>query len=107
MKAVIMAGGQGSRLRPLTNNRPKPMVPLVDRPVMAHTVGLLKRHGLDEIVDQFTLALGKATVGDAAVVYQGDGLSGRDDGPDVIGVSRQTEEVHLASTLASLADDLR
>jgi mannose-1-phosphate guanylyltransferase/phosphomannomutase len=50
MKAVIMAGGQGSRLRPLTNNRPKPMVPLVDRPVMAHTVGLLKQHGFDEIV---------------------------------------------------------
>lgn len=50
MKAVIMAGGQGSRLRPLTINRPKPMVPLVDRPVMAHTVGLLKRHGFDEVV---------------------------------------------------------
>ncbi|MBN1484019.1 MAG: mannose-1-phosphate guanyltransferase [Chloroflexia bacterium] len=50
MKAVIMAGGQGSRLRPLTINRPKPMVPLVDRPVMAHIVGLLKQHGFDEIV---------------------------------------------------------
>ena len=50
MKAVIMAGGQGSRLRPLTINRPKPMVPLVDKPVMAHTVGLLKRHGCTEVV---------------------------------------------------------
>lgn len=50
MKAVIMAGGQGSRLRPLTINRPKPMVPLVDRPVMAHIVGLLARHQFDEIV---------------------------------------------------------
>jgi len=50
MKAVIMAGGQGSRLRPLTINRPKPMVPLVDRPVMAHIVGLLKRHGFDQVV---------------------------------------------------------
>lgn len=50
MKAVIMAGGQGSRLRPLTISRPKPMVPLVDKPVMAHIVGLLKRHGFTEIV---------------------------------------------------------
>jgi mannose-1-phosphate guanylyltransferase/phosphomannomutase len=50
MKAVIMAGGQGSRLRPLTINRPKPMVPLVDRPVMAHIVGLLKRHSFTEVV---------------------------------------------------------
>jgi mannose-1-phosphate guanylyltransferase/phosphomannomutase len=50
MKAVIMAGGQGSRLRPLTINRPKPMVPLVDKPVMAHIVGLLRKHGFTEVV---------------------------------------------------------
>ncbi len=50
MKAVIMAGGQGSRLRPLTINRPKPLVPLVDKPVMAHIVGLLKKHGFTEVV---------------------------------------------------------
>lgn len=45
-----MAGGEGSRLRPLTLNRPKPMVPLVNRPVMGHIVELLKRHGIREIV---------------------------------------------------------
>ena len=50
MKAVIMAGGAGSRLRPLTINRPKPMVPLVDKPMMAHIVGLLRRHGFTEVV---------------------------------------------------------
>lgn len=50
MKAVLMAGGEGSRLRPLTVNRPKPMVPLVDRPVMEHTIELLKIHGITEIV---------------------------------------------------------
>ncbi len=49
-KAVIMAGGEGTRLRPLTSNVPKPMVPLVNRPMMEHIVGLLKRHGFDEIV---------------------------------------------------------
>jgi mannose-1-phosphate guanylyltransferase/phosphomannomutase len=50
MKAVIMAGGEGTRLRPLTSNAPKPMLPLVDRPMMEHIIGLLKRHGFDEIV---------------------------------------------------------
>ncbi|NBU63847.1 MAG: nucleotidyl transferase, partial [Chloroflexia bacterium] len=50
MKAVVMAGGEGSRLRPLTLNRPKPMVPLVDRPVMGHIVELLKRHQITDIV---------------------------------------------------------
>src|ERR1041384_3973887 len=45
-----MAGGEGSRLRPLTINRPKPMVPIVDRQVMAHIIELLKIHGITEIV---------------------------------------------------------
>lgn len=49
MKAVIMAGGEGTRLRPLTLSRPKPMVPLFDRPVMEHIIALLKRHGFDDI----------------------------------------------------------
>ena len=50
MKAVVMAGGEGSRLRPLTINRPKPMVPIVDRQVMAQIIELLKLHGITEIV---------------------------------------------------------
>lgn len=50
MKAVVMAGGEGSRLRPLTINRPKPMVPLVDRPVIAHIFELLRLHGITEII---------------------------------------------------------
>ena len=50
MKAVVMAGGEGSRLRPLTLGRPKPMVPLVTKPVMQHNLDLLKRHGVTEVV---------------------------------------------------------
>ncbi|MGQ0832730.1 MAG: sugar phosphate nucleotidyltransferase [Microthrixaceae bacterium] len=50
MKAVIMAGGEGTRLRPLTSNAPKPMLPLVNEPMMEHIVRLLRRHGFDEIV---------------------------------------------------------
>ncbi len=50
MKAVIMAGGFGTRLRPLTCNLPKPMVPMANRPMMEHIVTLLKRHGITNIV---------------------------------------------------------
>jgi mannose-1-phosphate guanylyltransferase/phosphomannomutase len=50
VKAVIMAGGEGTRLRPLTANQPKPMLPMANRPMMEHVVGLLKRHGFDDIV---------------------------------------------------------
>jgi len=49
MKAVIMAGGQGTRLRPLTSDQPKPMIPIANLPCMEHIVGLLKRHGFDDI----------------------------------------------------------
>lgn len=49
MKAVILAGGKGSRLRPLTCNKPKPMVPLLGRPCMAYTIDLLRRSGIVEI----------------------------------------------------------
>ena len=50
MKAVIMAGGEGTRLRPLTSNAPKPLLPLVDKPMMEHIVELLRSHGFDDIV---------------------------------------------------------
>jgi mannose-1-phosphate guanylyltransferase / phosphomannomutase len=50
MKAVVMAGGEGTRLRPLTSNQPKPMVPIVGKPCMEHIVELLRAHGLEDIV---------------------------------------------------------
>src|SRR3954464_8120800 len=50
MKAVIMAGGEGTRLRPLTSNCPKPMLPLANRPMMEHIIDMLKKHGFDDIV---------------------------------------------------------
>lgn len=45
-----MAGGEGSRLRPLTANRPKPMVPVANLPAMEHTLLLLRKHGIREVV---------------------------------------------------------
>ena len=50
MKAVIMAGGFGTRLRPLTCNTPKPMVPLMNKPMMEHIVALLRSHGITEMI---------------------------------------------------------
>ena len=67
MKAVIMAGGEGSRLRPLTSNQPKPMAPLVNRPMMEHIVTLLRKHGFDDIV--VTVAFMASTIR----TYFGDG----------------------------------
>ena len=50
MKAIIMAGGFGTRLRPLTINIPKPMVPIGNLPMMEHVVHLLKKNGFDDIL---------------------------------------------------------
>jgi mannose-1-phosphate guanylyltransferase/phosphomannomutase len=50
VKAVVMAGGEGTRLRPLTSNQPKPMVPIVGKPCMEHILGLLKAHGMEQVV---------------------------------------------------------
>ncbi len=49
MKGLIMAGGEGARLRPLTCDRPKPMVPLLGRPMMEYIIKLLKKHELQEL----------------------------------------------------------
>jgi mannose-1-phosphate guanylyltransferase len=50
MKAMVLAAGLGTRLKPITFEIPKPMVPVLDRPVMAHTLGLLERQGFDELI---------------------------------------------------------
>jgi len=49
IKAVIMAGGEGTRLRPLTCDMPKPMVPILNKPVMEYTIKLLKKHNIKDI----------------------------------------------------------
>jgi mannose-1-phosphate guanylyltransferase/phosphomannomutase len=67
MKAVIMAGGSGTRLRPLTSHLPKPMVPVAGKPMSEHIVDLLKQHGFNDVV--FTLHYLPQAISD----YFGDG----------------------------------
>jgi mannose-1-phosphate guanylyltransferase/phosphomannomutase len=69
VKAVVMAGGEGTRLRPLTSNQPKPMVPIVGKPCMEHILELLKLHGFEDVV--VTVAF----LPQAIRSYFGDGTS--------------------------------
>lgn len=50
MKGIILAGGSGTRLRPLTVNTPKPMVPILNRPFLEHVLLYLKRYGIEEVI---------------------------------------------------------
>ena len=80
MKAMVLAAGLGTRLRPLTYELPKPMVPVLDRPVMAHIVDLLDRHGYGEIVAN--LHYFPETIRD----YFGDRLTYREE-PELLGTA--------------------
>ncbi|HEX9542050.1 MAG TPA: mannose-1-phosphate guanyltransferase [Streptosporangiaceae bacterium] len=66
MKAVVMAGGEGTRLRPMTANQPKPLLPVANKPIMEHVLRLLKRHGFTETVVtvQFLASLVRNYFGD-------------------------------------------
>ena len=50
MQAVILVGGEGTRLRPLTSTVPKPVVPLVDRPFISFMIEWLREHGIDDVI---------------------------------------------------------
>ncbi|MBZ0201813.1 MAG: NTP transferase domain-containing protein [Ignavibacteria bacterium] len=50
MQAIVMAGGFGTRLRPLTANIPKPMTPLLNKPIIEHILELLKRHKINDLI---------------------------------------------------------
>jgi mannose-1-phosphate guanylyltransferase len=50
VKAVVLVGGEGTRLRPLTETLPKPLLPLVDRPILDHVLDHLEAHGIREVI---------------------------------------------------------
>ncbi|MGE5288260.1 MAG: sugar phosphate nucleotidyltransferase [Micromonosporaceae bacterium] len=66
MKAVVMAGGEGTRLRPMTANQPKPLLPVANKPIMEHVLRLLKKHGFHDTVVtvQFLASLVRNYFGD-------------------------------------------
>ena len=96
VKAVILAGGEGTRLRPLTSNQPKPMMPIANRPMMEHIVRLLADHGIEQIV--VTVAF----LANQIRTYFGDGSE--------LGVEMRyaTEETPLgtAGSVRNAADEL-
>lgn len=73
MQALILAGGEGTRLRPLTSTIPKPVVPLVDRPFVAYMIEWLRGHGVGEVI----LACGFMAADVRAVIGDGSGLGVR------------------------------
>ena len=85
LQAVIMAGGEGSRLRPLTSNIPKPMLPVANRPLMEHIIELLRQHGITDVV---------ATVQFLSSVIRNYFGDGSDLG---VSLSYATEEVPLGT----------
>lgn len=76
MQALILAGGEGTRLRPLTLTMPKPAIQLVDRPFLRFMIDWLASHGVDEIVvasgfgaDELRAALGDGSSGGPSITY--------------------------------------
>lgn len=70
MQALILAGGEGTRLRPLTSTVPKPVVPLVDRPFISYMIEWLRGHGIDDVI----LACGFMADGVRSVLGDGSSL---------------------------------
>ncbi|MEA4883801.1 MAG: sugar phosphate nucleotidyltransferase [Clostridia bacterium] len=69
MKAMLLGAGEGTRLRPITATRPKPMIPVVNRPIMEHILLLLKAHGVREVYSNLYY------LADQIESYFGDGSS--------------------------------
>lgn len=97
MKAVIMAGGSGTRLRPLTSSLPKPMVPVANKPMAEHIVNLLKEHNMKDII--FTLWY----LPDAIRDYFGDGS---DFGCKIAYSTEEGRPLGTAGCVKQVQDDL-
>ena len=77
MQALILVGGHGTRLRPVTLTLPKPVIPLVDRPFIRYMIDWLARHGVDDVVlacgflpDQLRATLGDEVAGGTAAALR-------------------------------------
>ena len=70
LQALILAGGEGTRLRPLTSTIPKPVVPLVDRPFISYMLEWLAGHGVDDVI----MSCGFMAAGVREVLGEGERL---------------------------------
>lgn len=106
MKAVVMAGGEGTRLRPLTSNQPKPMVHLVNKPVIEHIFELLKKHDFTDTVVtlQFLPQLIKNYFGDGSDMGLNISYS-IEDSPLGTAGSVKKAEAHLNETFIVISGD--
>ena len=107
MKAVILVGGEGTRLRPLTYEVPKSMVPVLNRPFLEHTIAYLKQYGIDNIV------LAMSYLPDSFREHFGDGSKlgvkltySIEDNPLGTAGAVKNAEAHLTSTFVVFNGDI-
>lgn len=96
MKALLLAGGLGTRLRPLTYTRPKHLLPIVNRPHIDHVLDLLQRHGVDEVV---------LTTSYMAEAFEDSVLAARDRGL-AVEVTHEAEPLGTAGAIGQAAPSL-
>src|SRR5438045_9102755 len=103
MKAVVMAGGEGSRLRPLTSGIPKPLVPVVGKPVLEHILRLLRKHGITDVV--VTLQYLGSAIHDSLAEVRACGPSlphrGKQPAPAAAGSGRKTKRTSRDHCIAT------
>ena len=120
MKAMILAAGKGTRVRPLTYDLPKPMIPLLGKPVMAYLVEHLKKHGVTEIMvnvswlhEKIEEYFGEGEQFGVQIGYSFEGYT-TDDGTIIVETDAAAEipagesftEVAATATTAGLAGNL-
>ena len=111
MKAVILAGGRGERLRPITDSRPKPLVPVLARPVMDYCLSLLAHHGVDRgyvtthyLADQIRHRYGKEAFGITLSYHSESRPMGTCGGVKLLEKELATEELFLVMSGDALCD---
>lgn len=111
MQAVLMAGGSGTRLRPLTCDLPKPMVPVLNRPVAEHILNLLKRHEIREAIltlhylpDVVQAYFGDGSAFDMQITYAVEEDRPLGTAGCVRGVSELLDDTFVAISGDSIAD---
>ncbi len=111
MKAVILAGGRGERLRPITDTRPKPLVPVLARPVMDYCLSLLAHHGVEEayvtthyLSDQIRHRYGQSAFGMTLSYSQEDTPLGTAGGVKLLEEHFLSEECFLVMSGDALCD---